>query len=197
MSKGEETRERVLRQVAVLLNRQGFAGSSFTHIMRETGLQKGGIYNHFASKEELALEAFDYAVGLVRSRYREAIAAKANAADKLLAVASVFHGYTKEEPLPGGCPVMNTAIEADDSHPALRERARQAMNRLHGMVRRIVTEGIERREVHPTVDPDETATLLIATLEGALMMSRLYGNDKHMRRAINHLTEHIENHVRA
>jgi len=29
--------------------------------MEATGLQKGGLYRHFDSKEELAQEAFDYA----------------------------------------------------------------------------------------------------------------------------------------
>ena len=59
MSKGEQTRERILARSAQLFNRQGYSGSSLSDIMRETGLEKGGIYNHFSSKEQLALEAFD------------------------------------------------------------------------------------------------------------------------------------------
>ena len=54
MSKGEQTRERILARSAQLFNRQGYFGSSLADIMRETGLEKGGIYNHFSSKEQLA-----------------------------------------------------------------------------------------------------------------------------------------------
>jgi 3-oxoacyl-[acyl-carrier protein] reductase len=41
-------------------NRQGFAGTSMSDLMHATGLQKGGLYRHFPSKEALAREAFDY-----------------------------------------------------------------------------------------------------------------------------------------
>ncbi|HYU75258.1 MAG TPA: TetR/AcrR family transcriptional regulator, partial [Ktedonobacteraceae bacterium] len=89
MSKGEQTRERILASSAQLFNRQGYFGSSLTDIMRETGLEKGGIYNHFSSKEQLALEAFDYAYGLVQQRVRQALAGKLNAIERLLAIVSV------------------------------------------------------------------------------------------------------------
>ena len=48
-------------------------GASLADIMRETGLEKGGIYNHFSSKEQLALESFDYAYGLIQQRVRQAL----------------------------------------------------------------------------------------------------------------------------
>jgi TetR/AcrR family transcriptional repressor of nem operon len=196
MRKGEETRERVLRQVAGLFNRQGYFGSSYADIMRITGLGKGGVYNHFANKDELALEAFDYAVGLIGQRIKDAVTAKQHAADRLLALIQVFCGLANDSPIPGGCPVMNTAIECDDAHPALRERARRAMDGLRRTIRSIITKGMERRQIRKSIDPDLTATLLISTLEGALMMSKLYGNDVHMRRAAAYLGRYIDAEVR-
>ena len=61
MTKGEQTRQRLVAEAAGLFNRQGYEGSSMQDIMQATGLQKGGIYRHFGTKEELAQEAFDYA----------------------------------------------------------------------------------------------------------------------------------------
>ena len=58
MSKGEQTKELILSQAAVVFNRQGYFGARLDDIMRATGLEKGGIYNHFASKDDLALQAF-------------------------------------------------------------------------------------------------------------------------------------------
>jgi TetR/AcrR family transcriptional repressor of nem operon len=49
MRKGELTRERILARSAQLFNRQGYFGSALADIMCETGLEKGGIYNHFTS----------------------------------------------------------------------------------------------------------------------------------------------------
>ena len=57
MSKAEKTKENIVKQAAALFNQKGYSGSSISDIMQATGLQKGGIYNHFNSKEELALEA--------------------------------------------------------------------------------------------------------------------------------------------
>src|SRR5262245_34442234 len=69
--KGEETRLRILERAAPLLNRHGFANAPVSEIMRATGLQKGGLYNHFASKEELSLAAFDHMVERINEKVLE------------------------------------------------------------------------------------------------------------------------------
>src|SRR5215475_5890925 len=61
MTKGDDTRREIVEKAAPLFNQKGFEGTSMSDLMRVTGLQKGGIYRHFSSKEELASEAFDYA----------------------------------------------------------------------------------------------------------------------------------------
>jgi TetR/AcrR family transcriptional regulator, transcriptional repressor for nem operon len=191
VSKGEQTREMILAQAAQLFSRQGYFGSSLSDIMHETGLEKGGIYNHFSSKEQLALEAFDFSVELVRQRTRLALAGKVNAVDRLLAIVAVFQGLIEDPLLGGGCPILNTAVEADDAQPALRERARNAMDSWRETVHRIVKKGIDRQEIRPGVDADALATLLISSLEGAIMMSKLYGDNVHIRRVVEHLTNYI------
>jgi TetR/AcrR family transcriptional repressor of nem operon len=192
MSKGEQTRERILARSAQLFNRQGYFGASLADIMRETGLEKGGIYNHFSSKEQLALESFDYAYGLVRQRVRQALAGKLNAIERLLAIISVFQGIVEDPPVAGGCPILNTAIEADDANEALRDRARTAMDDWRSTIHRIVNKGIERQEIRPEINADEVASILIVTLEGAIMLSNLYEDPRHMERAVNHIVRYIE-----
>ncbi len=192
MGKGEETRERILARSAQLFNRQGYAGASLADIMRETGLEKGGIYNHFSSKEQLALESFDYAYELVRQRVGQALAGKFHAIERLLAIVFVFQSEFDDPPVAGGCPILNTAIEADDANEVLRDRARVAMDDWRSTIHRIIHRGIERGEVRPTTDADEVASLLIATLEGALMLSNLYRDPIHMQRAAVHMSRYIE-----
>jgi AcrR family transcriptional regulator len=193
MSKGEQTREKILARSAQLFNRQGYFGASLADIMRETGLEKGGIYNHFASKEQLALEAFDYAYGLVKERTRQALAERRNAIERLLALVTVFQSIVEDPPVPGGCPILNTAIEADDANEALRDRAQAAMDEWQGTIQRIVMRGIERQEMLPTCNADEVASIFIATLEGAIMLSSLYKDARH----INYAAQHISNYVKS
>jgi TetR/AcrR family transcriptional regulator, transcriptional repressor for nem operon len=192
MSKGAETRERILASSAQLFNRQGYAGSSLADIMRETGLEKGGIYNHFSSKEQLGLESFDYAYELVRQRVRQALAGKLNAIERLLAIVSVFQSIADDPPVAGGCPILNAAIEADDANEALRDRARSAMDDWRVTIHRIVNKGIERQEIRLATDADEVASMLIAMLEGAVMLSNLYKDPVHMKRAVAHMERYIE-----
>jgi TetR/AcrR family transcriptional regulator, transcriptional repressor for nem operon len=192
MSKGEQTRERILARSAQLFNRQGYSGSSLSDIMRETGLEKGGIYNHFSSKEQLTLESFDYAYKLVQQRVRQALAGKLNAIERLLAIVSVFQSEVEDPPVAGGCPILNTAIEADDANETLRDRAMAAMDDWRTTIHRIVNKGIDRQEIRPGIDADEVASILIATLEGAIMLSSLYKDPRHMKRAADHIIHYIE-----
>jgi TetR/AcrR family transcriptional repressor of nem operon len=192
VSKGEQTRERILARSAQLFNRQGYFGASLADIMRETGLEKGGIYNHFSSKEQLALESFDYAYGLVQQRVRQALAGKFDAIERLLAIVSVFQGIVEDPPVAGGCPILNTAIEADDANEALRDRARDAMDSWRDTIHRIINKGIERQQIRPGINADEVASILITTLEGAIMLSNLYKDPTHMQRAADHMARYIE-----
>jgi TetR/AcrR family transcriptional repressor of nem operon len=197
MRSGEITRENILRQAASLFNRHGFAGSSMADIMEATGLQKGGIYRHFESKEALALEAFDYAVAIMGRRFAEAVDGKRDAVDRLDAIIGVFAALHDDPPVPGGCPVMNAGIENDDGNPALRDRARLAMEGLRALILRTVAGGLERGQIRPGTDGEELATVIVATMEGAVALSKLFEDGSHVARAAAHLRRYLEASVRA
>lgn len=192
MSKGSQTRERILARSAQLFNRQGYAGASLSDIMRETGLEKGGIYNHFSNKEQLTLEAFDYSCGLIRQRVQQALEGKRNAIVRLLAIVSVFQDLIEDPPLAGGCPILNAAVEADDSNEVLRDRACAAMDDWRMTIQRIVSRGIERQEMQAGIDVDEVVSVILSILEGAVVLSNLYKDARHIRRAAVHCIRYIE-----
>lgn len=197
MRDGVRTRENIIRQAATLFNRQGFSGASLSDIMEATGLQKGGIYRHFESKEALALEAFDYAAKRLQDRIAEALAGRTHSIDRLRGIVGVYADLPLDPPVPGGCPVMNAAIENDDGNPALRDRARGAMDWLRALIRRTVNEGIGRGEVRAEADGDEIATVLIAAMEGGVMLSTLYGDPEHAQRTADYLSWYLEANVSA
>src|SRR5690349_7038393 len=192
MAKSEQTRTMILARVAPLFNQQGYFGASLSDIMQQTGLEKGGIYNHFKSKEQLALEAFDYTYALLDQRIRAVLADKKHAIERLYALLSYFQQLVDDPPIAGGCPILNTAVEADDAEPALRDRARAAMDALCSTVRRIISRGIERGEIRPDVDVETWVSVMIATLEGAVMLSNLYQDTIHMHRAVEYVRHCIE-----
>lgn len=195
MSKAQETRAKIIRQAAELFNQQGYAGSSISDIMKATGLKKGGIYNHFKSKDELALEAFDYAYNQVSQRIWSVVKTKRHAIERLQAMVSSYLIFSDDPPIAGGCPILNTAIETDDTDSPLRDRALQAMKSSRSLIVRILQTGIEKGEVRPTIEPDTVATIIFSILEGAIMMSKLERNPIHLERAVAHLQEYIQNNL--
>jgi TetR/AcrR family transcriptional repressor of nem operon len=190
-TKGEKTRRRIVEKAAVVFNTKGYFGSSMGDLMREIGLEKGGIYNHFASKEELALEAFDYAAGTMQERLQAALEGKEGALERLFAIVEVLGGLAEDPPVEGGCPVLNTAVESNDAHMELKDRAREAMSGWLRLIGSIVKEGVRNGELRPGKNPRETASVVVATLEGAVMLSRLYDDPAYMKKSVGHLKEHL------
>lgn len=196
MSKGERTRQYVIEKAASLFNQRGYEATSISDVMTATGLQKGGVYRHFDTKDELALAAFDYAVGILRERFVAAFRDLDSPVQKLHAIIQVYERIPVDPPVPGGCPMMNAAIEADDTNPALRQRAAGVMDDLRRVIRRTVREGQQRGELDAQASPDAVAVVLICTLEGAVMMSKLYGNQNPMRIAVRHMEQYVASMTR-
>ena len=190
MRKGEATRQRIVVRTADLLNTQGYLGTPVSEIMRVAGLQKGGIYRHFESRDALTLEAFEFAVARVRNRFLQAIEGRKTAKDKLFALFEVARDAPREEAFHGGCPVMNLAVESDDADPKLRDAARQAMMRLIGLFERIIAEGIKRGEF-PKGDARARARLIVASVEGAIMLTNLYKDTTYMEVVLDHLERSV------
>ncbi len=193
MSKAQQTKARIIEQAATVFNQKGYGSSSIADIMQATGLKKGGIYNHFKSKEELALAAFDYAVSLISQRMSHAVKTKRNAVERLQALVSSYLAYVEVPPIVGGCPILNTAIEVDDLDSPLRDHALAALNSWRSSIVLIINKGINKGEITVNVDPDAIATIIICTIEGAIMMSQLEKNPVHLERAIAHLQNYISN----
>lgn len=186
MTKGEETRQRIVELAAPLFNQRGYAGCSMSDIMEATGLEKGGIYRYFGSKESLAAEAFQFSVAHSRKLRTSDLDTVEGAAQKLRYIMDRF--LTEPSPIPGGCPLMNTAIDADDGNTVLRGLARQAFADWRKRVTSIIQQGIREGDFHTSCHAAELADTIIASLEGAMMLSRLDGD----RRAMKHVRKSMD-----
>jgi TetR/AcrR family transcriptional repressor of nem operon len=194
MRKGEETRQEIIRKAAPIFNQRGYDGAALSDLMRATGLEKGGIYRHFSSKEMLAAEAFDYA-------WRETLEARihdldtiTNTVDRLKKLVANF--VERRGIIPGGCPLLNTAVDTDDGNPVLRDRARKALRDWRSYLVWMIRAGIKARDIRARVDANRLATLIISSLEGAIMVYRLERNEEALRAIQAHLDNYLETEVR-
>jgi AcrR family transcriptional regulator len=195
MRKGERTREVILERAVILFNQKGYANASMSDIMEVTGLQKGGIYNHFASKEALAVEAFEYGVHITGNTILRYLQGRTQPIDRLRGFIEFFLEYGLHPPVMGGCILLNTAMEADDTNPVLFERTRQAMDTWRDLLRRTIRRGIAQGQMRDTVNIEALISLIISTLEGSIMMSKLYNDVTHIEYAVEHLLHHIDTSV--
>ena len=191
MSKADRTKQRIIEQAAVIFNKNGYAGSSIAEIVRLTGVGRSRIHHHFKSKDEIAIAAFDHTLGLILEAAMAKVSIQNTAIDRLHAFANSFRGFTTQPIGVGGCPILNTAVESDDTHPQLRTHAQTAVNSIRALISSIVELGIRQGEIANTTDHEQVATILFVTIEGAIMMSKLYGDDIYLDRAISHLHDYI------
>ena len=193
MSKGEETRQRIIAAAAPIFNKQGYAGCALSDIMAATGLEKGGIYRHFESKEEIAAEAFDYAWTIAMALRRQGLEDIPNHVDRLKKHIAAF---VSRSTIPGGCPLLNTGVDSDNGNPILRERVQKALRGWQKLLQTTLSDGIAAGTVRADVDVDKVSRLIISTLEGGMLVSRIEKNDQALRYAMDHLDAYLEHEVR-
>ena len=196
MRKGEQTRQEIIRKAAPIFNQKGYNGAALSDLMRATGLKKGGIYRHFDSKQELAGEAFEHAWNLAMDARFEGTNEIPNTVDRLKQIVRNFRAR-RTRVVPGGCPLLNTAIDSDDGNPRLRAKARQALSSWLDRLQAIAEEGKRQGEVRSDVDSAKLAMLIVSTLEGSVMIRRLQKKDEPLDLACHHLVEYLETKVRA
>jgi len=180
MRKGEKTRQHIIEKSAGLFNRKGYAGSSIQDIIQVTGLTKGGVYRTFSGKDEIALEAFDYASRIMMEHFLKAVEKAERTIDKIIAVCKVYEDPVNHPPIEGGCPLLNTAVEADDGYPPLREKAVAAHGQFTAFIQSILDEGVASGELSSDLHSEALASFVVSSLEGGVMASRLTRNNKHV-----------------
>lgn len=192
LSKAERTRKFIIEKTAPIFNAQGYVGTSLADLTQATGLTKGSIYGNFENKDEVALAAFDYNFGRVNEYLKGKMLAVENAVDRLMVYPEVYGNFLKIPFLKPGCPILNTSTEADDTHPALRGKAVEALNYWKRSIENQVRRGIERKEIRKDTNPTRIAVLIMSLIEGAIMQAKVTGRSTELSIAMDFLGEIIE-----
>lgn len=186
MTKGERTRQHIIEKTAPLFNKKGFDGTSLSDLTETTGLTKGALYGNFADKDEIALEAFKYSI----QKVKEVAQAKVEKADtcrkQLFALFDFYGEYVFDPPIPGGCPMLNMAIEADDHRTAMRKVVTKELMDTINFITSLLDKGIKAGEFKKDIKSNEIAYTLFCSIEGALMFARVEKSDEPMKIIIRH-----------
>jgi TetR/AcrR family transcriptional regulator, transcriptional repressor for nem operon len=192
MTKAERTRQHIIESTAPLFNRKGFDGTSLSDLTEATGLTKGALYGNFANKDEIALEAFHYSVRKVREMVKLELEDAFTNKKQLLALLGFYSKYVSDPPIPGGCPLLNTSIEADDHRVSMRRVVVKELMSTINFIRNLIQKGIDAKEFKEDVKPEEIAYAIFCAVEGALMFSRVERSREPMDIIVRHCKKIID-----
>lgn len=195
-SKSNRTRKFIIEKSSALFNKKGLAGTSISDIIKTTGLTKGSIYGNFKDKEEVAMAVFEYNVQFMLGNLYERLERQQGAIDKLLEYPKYFRDEYERIFENGGCAILNTSVEADDTHQELKDQVTFTIKKWESHLIDIIEQGKKQSEIHSELNSYKYASLFIGTFEGGVMLSKVTGETKYLLYALDHLESLIINHLK-
>lgn len=190
MKKGQLTRQLILEKTAPVFNKLGYGNTTLDDIKAATGLEKGGIYRHFSSKEEIACEAFDYACMTTIQHLLAAPSKVEQGIDKINAFLAGF--FRSDIPIEGGCPVINTAVENDDGNLILKKKSIMSYKRLIKELSRFIELAKDEGSLMKDLDTERMAIFLLSTVEGGLIARNLMGKNSVGEGILKDIQDYLE-----
>ncbi|MEU4251263.1 TetR/AcrR family transcriptional regulator [Amycolatopsis sp. NPDC026612] len=183
MVRRTDTRQRMLDTAAGLFQTQGYHATGLTQLTTAGGAPKGSLYFHFpGGKEQLATEA----VRLSGERTGALLEAVLNdAPDPVTAVGRVVDAlgnFLTESDFQRGCPLATVALDAAAASEPIREACADGYASWHGVLHGYLTgQGL------PAERADELATIVLAAIEGGLLLARTRRDLAPLRAVAAHL----------
>ena len=192
MKKAEKTKRLIIEKSAQLFNLKGYLGTSMQNIAEVAGVTKGSIYGNFKSKDEIAGAAFEYNVQLLFRELWESMDAETSAKAKLKAYCDFHHENYKQILEYGGCPILNCAIDTDDTHEKLNKKVARTLQNWEQSLANIIQLGKEQQEFKKDVDATYFAGLIISLVEGNIMLAKTHKNDSYIINGLQHIEQLIQ-----
>lgn len=194
LTKAERTKQFILETAVPLYNEKGISGVNIDDVLEATKLTKGCLYGHFENKEDLSEQVIDLSLKLVSDRIRAAVYQAKTTKGKVFAFLD-FYKNPIETYISGGCPIFNTAVEADDNYPLIKEKVAKVFRSGQQELAGLLQEGINTGEFSAKLDPVVFAFKLTASVEGGIVMCRVMGTAKPMQGLVKSLKSELEQYV--
>lgn len=192
MRNPEVTRNLIISKSTSIFNKKGYRATSLSDITKATGMTKGAIYGNFDNKDAVAVASFEYATDTILGGLRKEIKSAPTAPMKLKSILTYYNSYIKNPPIEGGCPVINTSVEADDEHPLLRLKVVGTIAMIKDSLKQILHRGILEGQLQKELDVEQFANTFYASIKGAILISRVEGNTRTYDSVRQSLTSQID-----
>ncbi|HSD05968.1 TetR/AcrR family transcriptional regulator [Flavobacterium sp.] len=195
MSKAEQTRQLIIEKTASLFNKKGYAGTSLSDMTEATGLTKGSIYGNFKNKEEVVAAVFKYSAGELSKKVEEAVSAENGAYNQLIAFVDFYRNNWSSIFEKGGCSMLNSAIEVDDTMPFMKATVQQSFVNWANKIVKIIDSGIENKEFKKNINPMDYANTFIMLIEGGILLSKMANKPDNLYLALDRIVKIINEEI--
>ena len=165
-----------MRTASELILIHGYTATSVDKICEACGIKKGSFYHHFASKEELAVEALNRDWQQFKRVLDEAFSPTRAPLERIRAFLKANHAcqvsWNKTRGFVCGCPLFSLGAEIGAHEPALRAKVDEHLGMMARYFESALREGHALGDVDAT-DPHGTAWLIVTFIEGALTLGRI------------------------
>jgi TetR/AcrR family transcriptional repressor of nem operon len=164
-------REKLASSAVDTLHAKGFHGCSIQDITDAAGVPKGSFFNHFESKEALAIDALGRY--LAASRADSLFDKTTPPLERLKNHFNYMAEKIEASDFQRGCMLGNLATEMADAYPQMREKLRQAFQAWSEAVESVLREAQAAGDIDPRHDPGELGRFLVNAWEGAIMRLKI------------------------
>src|ERR1700722_12314286 len=187
----ERTRGRLLRAAFQEMHRSGFRSADLDVILATAGVTKGALYYHFDNKEALGYAVVDEVIA--SNLHRKWVLPLRNAKDPIAVLVRIVQSESlKREDVQRGCPLLNLSQEMSGLDEGFRRRTAKLFRDWHDAVAGALREGQKRGLVRHDIDANETATFLIATYEGYVVLTKNSQDARMMQSGQRRVSSHLE-----
>lgn len=194
-TKAQRTTQYIIETVAPIFNKQGYVGTSLSHLTEATGLTKGAIYGNFENKEALALSCFEYLRNIILEKFDVLLAIEGSAKNKLFNYINFYKQYDVFTLHLGGCPILNISVDAQSNNTLLAAACKETIREIEGKIALVLENGKNAREFHLPLPPLQFAKQLFTIIQGAVAMSTVTRDRKYLLNTAVYLTHLINQEI--
>jgi AcrR family transcriptional regulator len=165
------TPERLIESTRELLWERGYVGTSPKAIQQHAGAGQGSMYHHFTGKPDLALAAILRTAAELRATAEDVLGTPGTPYERIAAY------LRRERDVLRGCPVGRLTMDPDVmASDELRAPVDATIDWLRERLAGIVEEGKEQGQFAASLDPEEVAATIVATVQGGYVLARASGS---------------------
>ena len=167
-SKGTRTRRNIIEKSLQLFSVKGFYNTSISDIQEATGLTKGGLYGHFASKEDIWYAVYDEAVTVWKNIVFKDMRSNTGPLERIVTfIENDIEDYLGSDVFDGGCFFLNMLVELSGQSAAMSKRILSGFVRLSKLMQTWLEEAGKNGMLKEGLDYKEIANFIVISLNGA------------------------------